>query len=898
MKVAEKIHRYRRLILIVAVTLMFGTLFLYTFTERYRDIHATIETAASKEVAYLLDNLNTRLLAISEDLPDGHHKPLPDSQSEHLILTSHLLETNHFIQAINFIGPDHHIEFVLPYGPDLSFIGTGIENEAPGRALEMAASSKEPYLSAPYDISPEVPGYSLIVPVRNDGFFMVIFSAESVFSDSSPFVAGSDVLIRVSDRSSPVFTPAGYQDQLSRSITYQVAVEGAILNRTTQFEILPTDALLSTGSRFWQILGISSLTVSFVLLFSIILAQMLEGNRRKRAEDELKLEAKLMDAATDAVFLCDLSGNLTYSNDTACRTYGHTRNEFLEMNLINLGIPDDIQVIKSGMQTLLESGDVTLEFNGLRKDGSQLPVEMHAHTIAYSGMKLILSAVRDITERKLAEEALKESEEQYHLIFDTAANLITSIDRQGTIIECNARVYPVLGYTHDELIGQSISSFIHPDYVALVQKFLQETLLNGFTYGAEYKMVRKDGKVIDVSVDSSGVTNKEGEYIRIICIVSDITENQRMEKEIKLAYAELERIFNATADGMRVIDTDFNVIRVNDAYTFLSGLDKRKVLSRKCYEDMGNQLCHTQYCPMARITSGDAYIEGETENERSNGDKVACILAATPLRGPDNELMGIIESLKDITDLRKTQEQLQHSQLLASLGEMTAGIAHEVNNPLGSVLLYSELLMAGNVPQQTKADLKVIHDEAKRAARIMTDLLTYSRRIKYQVRRLDLHRILEKLLEMRRYTERVHNIVVTPDFAEGPLWVRGDSSQLKQLFMNLMLNAEEAVKESGSGQIKVTTSKDNEWVRIYFTDNGKGIPPENLKQVFFPFFTTKDVGEGTGLGLSTCYGIVTNHNGLIHAENNEAGGAAFIVELPLAISRKQKVLVQAGSDVE
>jgi len=762
----------------------------------------------------------------------------------------------------------------------------------------MAASSKEPHLSAPYDISPEVPGYSLIVPVRNDGFFMVIFSAESVFSDSSPFVAGSDVLIRVSDRSSPVFTPAGYQDQLSRSITYQVAVEGAILNRTTQFEILPTDALLSTGSRFWQILGISSLAVSFVLLFSIILAQMLEGNRRKRAEDELKLEAKLMDAATDAVFLCDLSGNLTYSNDTACRTYGYTRNEFLEMNLINLGIPDDIQVIKSGMQTLLESGDVTLEFNGLRKDGSQLPVEMHAHTIAYSGMKLILSAVRDITERKLAEEALKESEEKYHLIFDTAANLITSIDRQGTIIECNARVYPVLGYTHDELIGQSISSFIHPDYVALVQKFLQETLLNGFTYGAEYKMVRKDGKVIDVSVDSSGVTNKEGEYIRIICIVSDITENQRMEKEIKLAYAELERIFNATADGMRVIDTDFNVIRVNDAYTFLSGLDKRKVLSRKCYEDMGNQLCHTQHCPMARITSGDAYIEGETENERGNGDKVACILAATPLRGPDNELMGIIESLKDITDLRKTQEQLQHSQLLASLGEMTAGIAHEVNNPLGSVLLYSELLMAGDVPQQTKSDLKVIHDEAKRAARIMTDLLTYSRRVKYQVRRLDLHRILEKLLEMRRYTERVHNIVVTTDFAEGPLWVRGDSSQLKQLFMNLMLNAEEAVKESGSGQIKVTTSKDNEWVRIYFKDNGKGIPPENLKQVFFPFFTTKDVGEGTGLGLSTCYGIVTNHNGLIHAENNEDGGAAFIVELPLAISRKQKVLVQAGSDVE
>jgi len=881
----------------VAAVLMSGTLFLYAITERYRDIHVTIEAAASKEVSYLLEHLNTSLLGIAEDLPDGHHEPLPDSQTEHLLLASPIIENNQFLQAVNFIGPDHHIKFVLPYEPNKALIGTSIQDDVAGQALEMAASSKSPYLSAPYDIGPNIPGYSLMVPVRNDGFFMITFSAESIFSENSPFITGNNVLIRISDRSIPVFIPDGYQDQLSRSITYRIVVDGKILNRVTQFNILPTDALFQSSSRFWQILGISSLVVSFIMLSAIILAQMIEGNRRKRAEEELKLEAKLMDAATDAVFLCDLSGNLTYANDTACRSYGYSRDEFLEMNLINLGIPENIEDIKRGLQTLQECGDVTLEFNGLRKDGAQLPVEMHAHTIIYSGMKLILSAIRDVTERKLAEAALRESEEKYHLIFDTAANLITSIDSQGTIIDCNARVVPVLGYTCEELIGQSIENIIHTDYIATVREFLRETLLNGFTYGAEYKMVRKDGAAIDVSVDSSGVKNKEGDYNRIICIVSDISEHQRMEKEIKLAYAELERIFNATADGMRVIDTDFNVLRVNDAYTSLSNLSKREVLSRKCYEDMGNQLCHTQHCPMTRIINGEAYIEGETENERNNGEKVTCILAATPLRGPDNELMGIIESIKDITDLRKTQEQLQHSQLLASLGEMTAGIAHEVNNPLGSVLLYSELLMAGEVPQQTKTDLKVIHDEAKRAARIMTDLLTYSRRVKYQVRRLDLHRILDKLLEMRRYTERVHNIVVTTDLAEGPLWVRGDSSQLKQLFMNLMLNAEEAVKESGNGRIEITTSEDNEWVRISFTDNGSGIPLENLKQIFFPFFTTKDVGEGTGLGLSTCYGIVTNHNGLIHAENNEAGGATFVVELPLAISRKQQVLVQAGRDI-
>jgi signal transduction histidine kinase len=226
--------------------------------------------------------------------------------------------------------------------------------------------------------------------------------------------------------------------------------------------------------------------------------------------------------------------------------------------------------------------------------------------------------------------------------------------------------------------------------------------------------------------------------------------------------------------------------------------------------------------------------------------------------------------------------------LLASLGEMTAGIAHEVNNPLGSILLYSELLMAGSIPRLLKRDLKVIHDEAKRAARIMTDLLTYSRRMGSQGRRLDLHKVLKKVIDMRRYTEMVRNIDITADLHEGPLYVAGNSSQLTQLFMNLMLNAEEALGETKGGNISITTRMDKGWAKISVADNGPGIPQENLKQIFYPFFTTRPTGKGTGLGLSTCYGIVTAHKGLIRAERNEAGGATFVIELPLVKTRKRR----------
>ncbi|GAF74868.1 unnamed protein product, partial [marine sediment metagenome] len=247
----------------------------------------------------------------------------------------------------------------------------------------------------------------------------------------------------------------------------------------------------------------------------------------------------------------------------------------------------------------------------------------------------------------------------------------------------------------------------------------------------------------------------------------------------------------------------------------------------------------------------------------------------------------LLRSIRYAIERKLAEEQLQHSQLLASLGKMTAGIAHEVNNPLGSILLYSELLMASDVPSRIKKDLRVIHDEAKRATRIMTALLTYGRRVKPQMHRLNLHVTLKKVLSMRRYEEKVHNITVSTNLRDGPLYVKGDSSQLAQLFMNLMLNAEEALGESNGGNIVVATQIDGKWAKVSIADDGIGIPQENLSQVFHPFFTTKPVGEGTGLGLSTCYGIVIGHKGLIYADNNEMGGATFTLELPLAQTRRQ-----------
>jgi PAS domain S-box-containing protein len=383
------------------------------------------------------------------------------------------------------------------------------------------------------------------------------------------------------------------------------------------------------------------------------------------------------------------------------------------------------------------------------------------------------------------------------------------------------------------------------------------------------------------------VFDENGEVLSCVHVASDITERKEMEKALRESEKNFRNSLYSSPLGIRIDSAEGELLYANRAILDMCGYDSVKELRET---------------PLGKLYTPESYRQHlEREEKKRKGEPVPSEYEVSIIRkdGEVRHLASFREKViwdgetqfqvlyQDVTELRKAQEQLQHSQLLASLGEMTAGIAHEVNNPLGSILLYSELLMVGDAPRPLKRDLKVIHDEAKRAARIMTDLLTYSRRMGSQGRRLDLHKIVKKVIEMRRYAQMVRNIKIAVDLHDEPLHVTGNSSQLTQLLMNLMLNAEEALEESNGGSISITTRLDDDWAKISVADNGPGIPQENLQQIFYPFYTTKPTGKGTGLGLSTCYGIVTAHKGLIHAERNEMGGATFVVELPLAKTRKR-----------
>jgi signal transduction histidine kinase len=219
---------------------------------------------------------------------------------------------------------------------------------------------------------------------------------------------------------------------------------------------------------------------------------------------------------------------------------------------------------------------------------------------------------------------------------------------------------------------------------------------------------------------------------------------------------------------------------------------------------------------------------------------------------------------------------------LASLGELAAGTAHELNNPLTSIVGFSQLLMEREVPDDIREDLKLINNEAQRAARVTKNLLTFARKHAPVKQRDQINNIIEDVLKLRTQEHEASGIEVErhldPDLPE----VMVDYFQMQQVFMNIIINAEYFMTEAhGRGTLTITTKKQSNTVSISIADDGPGIPPENLRRIFDPFFTTKEAGKGTGLGLSICHGIVTEHGGQIYVRSQLGKGATIFVELPI-----------------
>jgi nitrogen-specific signal transduction histidine kinase/CheY-like chemotaxis protein len=355
------------------------------------------------------------------------------------------------------------------------------------------------------------------------------------------------------------------------------------------------------------------------------------------------------------------------------------------------------------------------------------------------------------------------------------------------------------------------------------------------------------------------------------------SSSRERAEQIERERREWERTFDAIPDMLAIHDGYGRLLRTNLALQVRLGGDPRAFIGKECADILSAVMGRAEGCPHAEAMAGRRSITREMQGE------TGCFaLTAIPCFDAAGRCLYIIHVCKDVTEERQMREQLLQSEKMAAVGGLVSGVAHELNNPLTGVVGFSELLLKNQQDPALKKSLQRIHDEANRAARIVGNLLTFARKHRPESVMVNINAVLEKTLDLRAYELRVNKIKVVSELAPDLPRTLADPNQLLQVFMNIITNAEQAMRDAhGKGTLTIRSIPAGDVIRVEIQDDGPGIAAQHIKKIFDPFFTTKPVGKGTGLGLSICHGILKEHGGTIEAASTPGQGTTLSIALPI-----------------
>jgi PAS domain S-box-containing protein len=353
-------------------------------------------------------------------------------------------------------------------------------------------------------------------------------------------------------------------------------------------------------------------------------------------------------------------------------------------------------------------------------------------------------------------------------------------------------------------------------------------------------------------------------------------------EELSRSEKKYRRIFEGSMDMIFILDEQGMFVDVNEAGLDILGFRNRDDLIgtmglAELFESKGefDQLT-------ADLNSNGFVRDRQCRLQTKEGVEVFLLLSATSRKNASGKVISYEVMAKDVTARLQMERQLQQAEKLASLGQISTGIAHEINNPLGVMLGYTQLLLRDHpAGSQIYDDLKTIEKHARNCKQVVEDLLKFSRSTQTRKSSIDINQCVGEVISLLAHQLELDKISVETRLSPNLPKVTADGEKLKQVFMNLLMNARQAI--SGQGRIFVGTESDGgkKVIRVLFSDNGCGIHPDHITKIFDPFFSTKPVGEGTGLGLSVSYGIVQDHNGRVEVESGPGKGSTFTVELPV-----------------
>jgi len=584
---------------------------------------------------------------------------------------------------------------------------------------------------------------------------------------------------------------------------------------------------------------------------------------------------ELIDSFDDAACAVSLDGTLRTVNRRISELAGQSYQGLVGQKIYDFIEEPSRESVEQGLGRFLDkkrwAGTVRVR---LKSSGRPLYFECVVNAIV-KGDEIVGASVlgRDVTEQR-------EKELRFTELFETLQEGVYFSTPEGHLLDANPALVGMLGYTRkDELLAVDPGALSPDSTEPVLGRMVSD---RGGLRTREVKLRRKDGTAATFLDSSRAVWDTAGNIIRYQGTLVDVTEKRAMERQLLQQEEFRRRLLESFPDLILVVDLDERYTFVSSRVRDLLGYQPEALLGKKIseLEDHSPELA-SLYHDVA--SSQQAFASTEYGARHSDGSWRTMRASASQLFDAEAKLIGVIISVRDITTERKLEQQVVQSERLAAMGAMIGGVAHELNNPLTAILGVSELMQDKVTDESSRKQLGMLQQQARRAAEIVKDLTYFSRPPAPGKSGINLTEVVERTLTLYAYSLRKNNITV--DFLREPglPYAQGDPQQLMQVFLNLIVNAEQAIREArDGGTLRIRLGKSANSVWASFQDDGTGIPAENLPLIFDPFYTTKRPGRGTGLGLSICKSVMKEHNGNVEAANALGGGAVFTVTLPTA----------------
>jgi two-component system, cell cycle sensor histidine kinase and response regulator CckA len=655
---------------------------------------------------------------------------------------------------------------------------------------------------------------------------------------------------------------------------------------------------------------------------------------RKRAEDALKESEQnyreLVDSLPISVFELDKQGIVTGTNRAALEAFGYSDEDVRNgINAFDTLVPEDHHRAGENLQRVL-NGQTTggIEYTSLRKDGSAFPVIIFSNPIIRDGQVVGLrGAVIDITDRKRAEEAMITANQQLNDIIEFLPDATFVIDLEGKVIAWNRAIEEMTGVSKKDMIGKGDHECTLPFYGERRPHLLDLIGVSNEELESKYHSIQRKGNILSaqtyvpclyvgkgahVFATGAPLLDIHGNYAGAIESIRDITEYKEAEAALIESRQQLADIINFLPDATLVIDKYGKVIAWNRAMEAMTGVKAEEMIGKgnqeyslPFYGERRPILIDLAFHPSQKMEEHYTAIQrrgdiifGEAYTPSLPSGNVHLSGTASVLRDLKGEIIAAIECIRDNTERKKLEERLRRSEKMEALGTLAGGVAHDLNNVLGILVGYSELLL-DKIPKSDPSSRYVTHilQSGQRAAAIIQDLLTLARRGVAVAEVMNLNEVVSEYFKSPEFEKQKDchpGLTFRTDLEKDLLNIKGSPIHLEKTLINLVSNAAEAI--SGKGEVLIRTEnryldepirgyddmREGDYVVLTVSDNGKGISPADLGKIFEPFYTKKVMGRsGTGLGLAVVWGTVKDHDGCIDVQSEEGKGSTFAIYLPV-----------------